>query len=264
MRTPNSISYVWATLLLTFVSLNFAGCAGVVVQEDLPTISHVHIGHAVTGWKHTPDKQGLFVVAENMGVKALDEATAAQQEDLAIPMIKTHVENMVRAIDPDSINTEETKEFGLSDALIEAVDHITFAAESDDASQNVIDFTKQFETESELVLNRSKLIVAVGQEVLTSDSEIEIKALTEELLILNNINVHGDSSLNELGMAQLRTKLDEMINKEDPPYEPVATRYLFGIIRLPDGKWNYYWLANNRWDSSESEGGDGGGGGGGY
>ena len=29
-----------------------------------PTIAHVHIGHALTGWVETPDSKGFFVVAE--------------------------------------------------------------------------------------------------------------------------------------------------------------------------------------------------------
>jgi hypothetical protein len=255
-----SIRYCkWMAILVTFVSIYLAGCAGTIVHEDLPTIAHVHIGHALTGWKHTPDQKGLFVVAENMGEKALKETLADQQDGAALVDIKKHIESMLLAINPNSISEGKTEEFGLEIALNEAVNHITFAAESDDASQNVIDFAKQFEKDSEIVLNRCQLIVAVGKEILASDSIIEIQAFTEELAILNKINVYGSLSLNELGLDQLRTKLDEMISREEPPYEPVATRYLFGIIRLPSGKWAFSWLVGP-WETTEGGGNDGSGG----
>lgn len=255
MRTQNYLYY----LSMLILCLSLVGCGQIrqkMVHEELPTISHVHIGHAVTGWKHTPDKKGLFVVADEMSATALSEATAAEQQGISLKEKKDHIKNMLLAINPKAISFWKSGDFGLERALDEAVDHITYAAESDDASQNVKDFTKQFAKGAEIVLERCKLIIDIGKEAMDADSMDVVQVLAEELVLLNTINANGDASLSELGIAQLKTSLDEMISQEDPGYEPVAARYLFGIVRLPSGKWMFSWLL----DDEESDG-DGGGGG---
>lgn len=231
----------WLMLPVLILSLQFMGCGGVFVQEELPTIAHVHIGHAQTGWKHSPGQKGLFEVAEERGKKALASAKAAQISENP-DEIKKHIQEMVLAVSVESVKEVEGEEFGLENGLEEAVNHITFAADSEDASDNVKEFAKKFERDAEIVLDRSSLIVALGKEILGSSSTIEMKTLAEELVKLNSDNVFGGDGGRELGLAQLRASLDGMISRENPKYEPVATRYLFGLVKLPSGKWAFSWL----------------------
>jgi hypothetical protein len=68
---------------LVLVVLVVSGCA-----HKAPTIAHLHVGHALTGWFNTPEKAGFFVVAENQAEKALDAAqiTTARVDDIeALP-----------------------------------------------------------------------------------------------------------------------------------------------------------------------------------
>jgi uncharacterized lipoprotein YmbA len=58
--------------LLIAALLAMAGCS-----HRAPTIAHVHIGHAMTGWHDTPGKQGLFIVAEQKAAEALAAAQLA-------------------------------------------------------------------------------------------------------------------------------------------------------------------------------------------
>jgi len=46
-------------------------------------------------------------------------------------------------------------------------------------------------------------------------------------------------SLLVAGLDQAQRRLDALLAAEQPPYRPVARRYLFGVIRLPSGDWAF-------------------------
>lgn len=255
-------------LIAMTVILLLTGCTTInkaLVIEKTPTIAHVHIGHAITGWKPSPDQKGLFQVAEQEAETALTHTGYAIERPDNIDLIRLHVTHVMHAIDPETQKEGPGTGFGLKRALTEAVGHITYAAESDDASQNVANFSEPFAGNARDVLERSNLILALGQEVLQDISAQEAFALAEEMLILASANIEGidkneDGSINvppdEYGLKQLRNQITEMIAREDPAYEPVAKRYLFGLIRLPSGKWDFSWRVNQ---FEDNEGGGGGG-----
>jgi len=250
-------------LLLAALGLT-AGCASensFVVQEKLPTIAHVHVGHANTGWKQTPGQKGLFTVAEAEGQAALAHAKAAVAAGSNLKRVKSEIAAVAYAISAEGQATGSGRGFGLKKALGEAGDHILFAAESDDASENVRQFAGRFQTDSEVVLERCDLVLILAQDVALSGSAEDAVALTEEIALQTALIVDGTGGTtgeDDMGLVQLRRKMDAMIAGEEPPYRPVARKYLFGLIRLPDGKWTFSWLTGS------NGGGGGGGGGGGY
>lgn len=252
-----------------------SGCAGFknfTFQEDLPTIAHVHIGHAVTGWMHAPEKKGLFITAEEEGQIALTEAKKALEKPEDIATIKQHISGTLHALDSESVEKGPGLGFGLMKALEEASGHITYAARSDDASINVQQFADKFEENTLPALERSELVLALGQEILTLQSADDAHILAAEIHCNVEAIVNGSDaaeecraavSADDFGLKQLRAQLEEMIAREVPEYKTVATRYLFGVIKLPSGKWAFSWLVDPFFDDEEDdeEGGDGGGGG---
>lgn len=253
---PNKQNW-WLVSAIYFFFFQLVGCAGqgsFFVSEELPTIAHVHIGHAITGWKKTPGQKGLFVFAEEMGGKALADAKVITLQNSDLQTVKERTRDLINDIDPTVLDPDST-DFGLESALLQAVHHLTFAAKSDDASKNVIDFSGKFEEKSAVILNRCELIAVIGQGVLDAESMIEAKVFTDELLQLAQMNLTGTASGDEPGLEQLRIDLTEMLDREDPPYQPVATRYLFGIIQLPDGKWAFSWLVDPVDDDNDGGGG---------
>lgn len=246
----------WLLCAIFVFVLQLVGCAGqgsIFVSEDLPTIAHVHIGHAITGWKRTPGQKGLFVFAEEMGNKALADAKTIVLQDSDLEMVKEKTRGLINDIDPSVLDPDST-DFGLKNSLLQAVHHLTFAAKSDDASENVIDFIGQFKEKSTVILDRCDLIVVIGQGVLDADTMIEAQVFTDELLQLAQVNITGSVGGDEPGLEQLRIDITEMLDREDPPYQPVATRYLFGIIQLPDGKWAFSWLVDPVDDDNDGGG----------
>lgn len=249
-------------LVLFILSLGLvSGCA-----TRAPTIAHTHVGHAMEGWHDTPGKKGLFEVAEDKAQLASRHAERAAEDATNLKKVKAEISKVLIATDTFWDDEGETKveaPYGLKQALTGAIDHITFAANSDDASINVKNSTSILVGNVAVVLDRCDLITALGDEIQASDSKEEVGILLQEVRSLTHANLHGidsngdgvvGSNSEEMGIKQLRVEIENMIAREDPPYATVDRWYLFNLVRLPSGEWIFKTVAD--WD--------GGGGGGGY
>ena len=101
-----------------------------------PTIAHVHIGHAITGVHVTPGHKGYVLVAEERADASLAAVKTASQA-ATLGDLKAAIAVAVNATDSDD-------DFGVKQSLTLAANHISFAATSADATQNVIDFAPVF------------------------------------------------------------------------------------------------------------------------
>ena len=230
MMNPRLAALLAIALVLPFA----AGC----VSRRAPTVAHVHIGHAITGVHVTPNKEGYIVSAERRAKETIDyTAKAAASHDLA--EIKRNI-----ALASQATNADDT--FGVKESMVMAVNHITFAATSDDATLNVQKAAPIFASDSARVIERCDLIGLLGKDVQASTSEKEASLLVGEIAKLAQANVTGDDSNgdgvvgsvpSEYGLVQLRKELEDMIAREKPPYVTVDQWYLFNLVRLPNGKW---------------------------
>jgi hypothetical protein len=197
-----------------------------------PTIAHVHIGHALTGVHITPDHKGYILVAEQRADETLLAVkNAAGATDL--PVLKSQIAVAVSAND-------DQDNFGVKQSLIMAANHISFAATSSDASENVIRFAPVFKSDIAAVIGRCDYIDLLAKDM--ADANL----LVQEILKAAQANVDGDDSKQsgskgsapaEYGMVQLRAELQAMIARENPAYRTVDNWYLFNLVRLPSGRW---------------------------
>lgn len=211
-----------------------AGC----VSRRPPTVAHVHIGHAITGVHVTPNKEGYLVSAEHRAQETIDyTAKAAASHDLA--EIKRDIAMAAQATGSD-------ESFGVKESMVMAVNHVTFAATSDDATLNVQKSAPQFASDSTRVIERCDLIVLLSKDVQSSTTVDEASVLVAEIAKLARANLSGDDSNgdgvagsvpSEYGLVQLRKELEALIARENPPYVTVDQWYLFNLVRLPNGKW---------------------------
>ena len=211
-----------------------AGC----VSRRPPSVAHVHIGHAITGVHVTPNKEGYIVSAERAARQAIALANrAAASNDLT--EIKRNTQ-----LAADATNSVDS--FGVKESVVMAVNHVTFAATSDDASLNVQKSAPQFAADSTRVIERCDLIGLLNKDVQTSISAKEAAVSVEEIVKLAQANEFGDDSNgdgipgsvpSEYGLTQLRKELEAMVARENPPYVTVDQWYLFNLVRLPNGKW---------------------------
>jgi hypothetical protein len=225
--------------MLVLRSAIFAAAAGAAACVTRPpTIAHVHLGHAVTGVHVTPEHKGYVLVAERRADEALNAAKrASQATDL-----KELKADVVLAV----IATDSQENFGVKQSLNLAANHISFAATSTDASDNVIRFAPAFKTDITAVIARCDYIELLAKDVAASSSVQEASLLTKEMVKAAQANVEGDDSSGagskgsvpaDYGMAQLRGQVEAMIGRENPPYRTVDEWYLFNLVRLPNGRW---------------------------
>jgi hypothetical protein len=203
-----------------------------------PSIAHVHLGHALTGVHVTPGRAGYLAVADEKALAAVDSARAAVRA-VTLAEIKTATALVAKA----SLSEEE---FGLRLALVQASNHISFAADAPDASENVRREAAQFAKNVGGVVDRCDLIALLAKDVAAAKRVEEAKALASEIDALASQNLNGIDSnrsgkigdtSSEYGVKQLRQEIVDMIAKEDPPYRTVDQFYLFNLVRLPNGKW---------------------------
>ena len=207
-----------------------------------PTIAHTHIGHAVTAFDGTPGEKGLFVIAEERARDALRHAEGAASADADLDGIKQQMQEVVEAYRGD--------EFGVKHAMDEAVKHIEFASTSQDASGNVRNAAEEIRVAADGILNRSDLILLLGNDVMGATSVDEGRLLAQQIRQLAEINVNCDAS-EQSGVVQVRKMIDEMIASEDPEYVTVDRWYLFHLVRLPDCDTCWAW---RKWANSSNRG----------
>ena len=232
--SKNNKRRIAGSLLFAVICLAQGACS-----STAPSIAHVHIGHAITGANDTPSKGGYFVLAELRAEEALRLAQTATESNLPSSQI---VDRLARV--NEEVNLRD--DFGLTTALREAASHIAFAAESDDASQNVKRSSRAFTEAVDGVITRANLINLYAQDAQISTSDEETRQLAGEILKLSEANLNGQdldgdgfigSQLPEYGVRQLRRDLDALIARENPPYATVDRWYLFNLIRMPSGDW---------------------------
>jgi hypothetical protein len=231
-------------ILVAAFGLSAAGC----VTEIPPTIAHTHIGHAVTGWHDTPDKGGLLITAEGEAAIGYDHAGFAQEATAAPDQLREHVRHVLHAYAPERTTPGPGLGYGVCNALDGALSHLEFAANSDDATDNVRNSVKEIRANSKILREKCALVPVLAEEIRATDSEVDALILTEELRkitdeVKNGIDVNGNGVVGdnaaEYGIATIHRNLDRMTARERPPYSPVATRWLFSLIRLDDGTWTF-------------------------
>ena len=171
----------WITFAATAVLL-IAGCA-----SKPPTIAHTHIGHAITGCVETPGQTGLLVTAEKEAAAVVSNADQAVAGGNDLTTIKQSVNEVMHALSPD-IAPDGTAGlgFGLLPAVRETVSHMEFAAESDDASQNVRDSVPRIVERSRAIIGKCDEIEVLGGAVTASRSAKSPPGCTRRLAAKNS------------------------------------------------------------------------------
>ena len=137
-RLTNSYFFINQFKLVSYLALcllTAVGCSAAITKKS-PPISHIHIGHALTGWVATPDKKGLLTTAEQESRIVLDNALKATNSN-TLSQKKQYMSNALHAVDPKTQNQGPGRGYGLIRSITESIAHIQYAASSDDASVNI-------------------------------------------------------------------------------------------------------------------------------
>lgn len=254
MKTPLGRQLPPLALLLFLLALT--GC----VTTKTPTIAHVHIGHALTGWTKTPDRQGLFVIAEKEAAIASQHARYAVEAAGSLDLIKEHTGHVLHALDPGLAPGGPGLGFGFQAAIGGAVSHVRYAADSDDVSANIKAFAPSFTTQGDAIERRIDILIGLANAIVDTASLAEAAAMANEVLRLTEAcqngadeNGNGAIDIDEGGLKHMREQIEQAVGREKPPYATVDTYYLFNLIRLSSGEWAF-----KTSDTQELGGGGGG------
>lgn len=247
-------------LLVCGLSVALSAC-GSLIKRDTPSVAHVHIGHAITAWPLTPNRQGLLVVAEIESVKAATNADlmleAAREGDL--DNAKRYLREVVKSVDPVLLDPDASSrsrtgdgdsgtdgsdlsaggDYGLRRATAEAVTHLKLASEVPDASANVQRTITRGNVHAARIVDRADELVAFMDAGLSSNDVAEIEVIAEEIALVLRQIAGGPEFEGVYGLYEFREDIEAMVEREDPPYETVDSWYLFNLVRLPSGEWTF-------------------------
>src|SRR5919106_7029295 len=133
--------------------------------EAEPNMSHVHMGHVLTGWQDTPDQMGLLPTAQAEAEVAAQHAGFAASRPDDLNWMKLHVVHVVHAVDPTAAPSGPGLGYGLERAAAGVGQHAGFAAESEGASDNVKLHAGHVTTSAENVVQWSERIIELGAAV---------------------------------------------------------------------------------------------------
>jgi len=234
-------------LVILFTVFALLACA----TTEVPKFSHIHVGHALNGWVNTPDQEGLFVTAENLADQiarlSVESTDASKNSDFAT--VRRNSKEIMRLIGDDPRATIVGPDsYTFLTALQGSVSHMVYAIDSDDATENLRDGIQKVIENSATVFAHADVLKILVELAVNEPNNDQLTDMAREIRVLavqilegediNKNNLIGDSP-EEYGLRQLRRDLAATIENEQPPYRAVEQRYLFGLVRLPDGTWKF-------------------------
>jgi hypothetical protein len=234
--------------LIAIAAVALSGCV-----HTRPSVTHAHLGHCLTHWHDTPENQGLIIVAERELNTASQEVDAALAAGLSATDKLRHIRGAAHALAPDIEPDGPGLDYGAVRALESAVEHLEYAATSDDASQNIVSSVATLAELGFSILERLRTVANQAASVNERDvmaldhAALELRAHLRTLSLGSDIDADGrvDADADEAGMLQLRTELNAMLAREsNPSYEPLPRKYVLGLVKLPTGKWGFSFARN--------------------
>ncbi len=142
--------------------------------------AQAHVGHVATGFRGTPEGQGLLPTA------VAEAATAAQHADFAardpnnLESIQRHMPHVIHALDPSVVENGPGAGYGVKAAASGAARHITMAGDSEGASDDVKRHAPHVAAGASHAAEWADEAVALAQEIQdVSDAETAVELLHE-------------------------------------------------------------------------------------
>lgn len=227
---PHRIRWSPAWPLIS-VALVFGLILPACVSIQLPTMAHSHVGHALTAWPDTPGQKGLLEVARMEATVAAEHAAYAVEGARNIASVKLHAGHVLHAVDPKLLPDGPGAGYGLTRALQGSVEHLGYAREVPDAGANLRAGLPAVIAELDALRRESQVLAALARDARLSADEAHVVTYAQDMA--------RRSTLVVAGLDQAQRRLDAVLAAEQPPYRPIARRYLFGVIRLPSGDWAF-------------------------
>ncbi|MEZ5316050.1 MAG: hypothetical protein R2752_01470 [Vicinamibacterales bacterium] len=163
--------------------------------------SHVHMGHVMTSFMNTPDKQGLLPVARAEAATAAQHAALAAKSPTDLNAMKLHAGHVLHAIDPSVEANGPGLGYGVKRAAQGVAQHIELAAKAEGASQNVKTHAVHVAAAANSTVQRADQIIAIAQKIRAASTAAEAAPLAAQMSTLcqqltTGADVNGDGRVN--------------------------------------------------------------------
>jgi len=212
-------------MIMMAVGILIVGCAGQdgMSKSTEKNMSHLHIGHVLSGWKDTPNNKGLLPTARDEAEIAAKHTGLAAKKLSDLAWMKTHTKHVIHAVDPSKVDKGPGLGYGVLKAAKGVKKHINLAAKSADASDNV----KKHAVHVSMTANNTdtraaEMLVHAGKVLqATTASEaashvIVINKLAQQLV--QGVDANGDGNIswhkNEGGLMVAEKHMDALKKAE--------------------------------------------------
>jgi hypothetical protein len=156
-------------LIVSGMVLSFGGVAAFAGGT-----AHTHIGHVISEWTDTPSNKGLLPTAKKEVIVAAAHATYAKKASDDLDSMQFHSTHVRHAIDPTlEPGGGPGLGYGFLNAANGAIEHITLASESGDASESVKAHTVHIVSALTNAVNRNTLALVEAEAILAATSAEE-------------------------------------------------------------------------------------------
>ena len=153
-----------------------------------------HIGHVATGFRGTPDGQGLLPTAVAEAEVAARHAGLAANDLSDLGAMQRHAGHVLNAVDPSEMESGPGLGYGVLRAAQGAARHIELAAGSEGASQGVQTHANHVATSARNTAERAQRIAALAKEIGEAESASDAAALVTEMNELAQALVSGEDA----------------------------------------------------------------------
>lgn len=188
-----------------------------------PSAAQTHIGHVLTSWKDTPNKQGLLPVAAAEAELAAAHAALAAKSAGDLDALKRHAAHVLHALDPSIERQGPGAGYGVRMGAAGARQHVQLAAKMEGASKGVITHANHVATSLSNVLEWTEQAIGTAEKIRAATSVSTASALVPELVaqttaITDGVDSNKDGSIGwqkgEGGLAQARAHMELMVKGE--------------------------------------------------
>ncbi len=207
-----------AALLLAAPALS--GASAMQAQN----MAHEHMGHVSDAWGDAPDGKGLLPIATEEAEHAYFHAREAVKYAHDLNEVILNAQHVLHMVDPSEIERGMGLGYGVKRAAAAVAEHIGFAAEADDATENVKLHAVHVATCANNTVDRIAEIVGLANSIRAAKTAAEAAPAALELRsrvnqLMEGRDANGDGTVTwhegEGGLRMARLHMRFMREGED-------------------------------------------------
>lgn len=162
------------------------------VAKPMPkNMSHMHIGHVLTGWKDTPSNKGLLPTARAEAEIVAKHSKLAAKKLSDLTWMQMHTKHVIHAVDPGKIGKSPGLGYGVLKSAKGTGKHINLAAKSKDASDGVKNHAVHVSMTANNTVARASNVLMHADKVLQATTASEASSHVTAMNKLAQQLIHG-------------------------------------------------------------------------